>query len=435
MQARELARQTPEARNRFVDFMRAISILLVIIGHWLIAVHTIKDGELVPAHLLSLAPWSHWLTWVFQVMPVFFIVGGYANAASWESAKRQGHPFEQWIAVRLRRLVCPIVPLLIVWSVAAIVAPSLEINPQLFQKVSRTALNPLWFLAVYLMIVLMTPLTHELWQRYGLKAFAGFAMAAMAVDVIAFSAGLPLMRWMNFGFVWLAICQLGYVWRGRKIRRPAHALWWAATGLCTLIFLVAFASYPISMISVPGIEISNSRPPTIALLALAVTQFGLLLAVERPARSWLRRSAPWTATVWMNGTIMSFFLWHLTALQLVVSLSYTLGGYGLNLQALSLAWWISRPLWIAGLFIVLVVLVTVFAVFEFKAKAGYVRPLPIWQATLGTVLLCNGLALLARKGIGGEGPICLQLFVLLLALIGGALVIGRSMGPRGDVGA
>ena len=89
-QAAKLAAQTPDSRNRFVDFLRALSITAVITGHWLVVAPYMEAGVLVPAEILSIVPWTRWLTWVFQVMPIFFLVGGYANSLSWQSAQRRG---------------------------------------------------------------------------------------------------------------------------------------------------------------------------------------------------------------------------------------------------------------------------------------------------------------------------------------------------------
>ena len=36
-QASVLAVKTPESRNRYVDFLRALSICAVVFGHWLMA--------------------------------------------------------------------------------------------------------------------------------------------------------------------------------------------------------------------------------------------------------------------------------------------------------------------------------------------------------------------------------------------------------------
>jgi fucose 4-O-acetylase-like acetyltransferase len=73
-----LAEQTPASRNRHVDFLRALSIAAVILGHWIIAAPWIRDGELQLDHMLAAQPWTQWLTLLFQVMPVFFLVGGYS---------------------------------------------------------------------------------------------------------------------------------------------------------------------------------------------------------------------------------------------------------------------------------------------------------------------------------------------------------------------
>lgn len=87
--AEQVDAATPATRNRVVDFLRAAAITVVVLGHWTImAVH--PDGGLQPHGVLDAARWTHPLTWVFQVMPIFFLVGGYSNALSWRSARRRG---------------------------------------------------------------------------------------------------------------------------------------------------------------------------------------------------------------------------------------------------------------------------------------------------------------------------------------------------------
>jgi fucose 4-O-acetylase-like acetyltransferase len=99
-QATQLAEKTPEDRNRYVDFLRAVSILVVVSGHWLVAALYYHDGSLSPAALMEIQPDTRWLTWIFQVMPIFFIVGGYANAVSIQSARRRGTDYAGWLAAR-----------------------------------------------------------------------------------------------------------------------------------------------------------------------------------------------------------------------------------------------------------------------------------------------------------------------------------------------
>src|SRR5262245_60463744 len=114
--AAELADRTPISRNRYIDFLRAMSMLVVVVGHWLAAAPYLDATDnLIPSHILTAVPWTAWLTWLVQIMPIFFLVGGYANGISWRAARRDRKSYAAWLEGRLRRLVWPILPLLVVW--------------------------------------------------------------------------------------------------------------------------------------------------------------------------------------------------------------------------------------------------------------------------------------------------------------------------------
>ncbi len=427
--AKQTAQGTPESRNRYVDFLRAASITVVVIGHWLCVAPYVDQGALKLGDLLHLAPWTRWLTWALQVMPIFFIVGGYANGASWEAARKGGQGYSRWIAARLPRMVGPAVTQVIFWSLLGFSAHHLGVHPQMIRAGSQAAFIPTWFLAVYIMVVVTAPATFWAWTRFRMASFWGLALAAVAVDTVAFSFHLPLLRWANYAFVWLAVHQMGYLWRAGRITGPARALPWAAGGLALLIFLVTAASYPVSMITVPGEAMSNSRPPTIALLALGAFHGGLLLALEGPVRRWLSRPWPWTATVWVNGTIMTLYLWHMTVMVLIIGLATLLGRIGLGLAPGSGSWWALRPVWLAVMGGVLLLFVSIFGRFEQIAKGGASAPLAAWRAILGATLMCPGLAFLALTGIGAEGTLGIRLEVVLVVLVGAFLVL-RSPGRQ-----
>ena len=74
---------TPSAREPSADVYRVLAVVVVVIGHWLVSAVTFHDGQFGNDYPLALMPWTRWLTLVFQVVPVFFLVGGYASAASW----------------------------------------------------------------------------------------------------------------------------------------------------------------------------------------------------------------------------------------------------------------------------------------------------------------------------------------------------------------
>ncbi|HVL51466.1 MAG TPA: acyltransferase family protein, partial [Actinomycetota bacterium] len=102
-----LAEKTPPGRDRYVDFLRAFSICVVVLGHWLIAVVYIQDGEISGVNALHVIPGLWVATWLLQVMPLFFFVGGFANLVSLESIGRRGGDYAQFIRSRLDRLLRP----------------------------------------------------------------------------------------------------------------------------------------------------------------------------------------------------------------------------------------------------------------------------------------------------------------------------------------
>src|SRR5215510_1811083 len=132
--AAELADRTPPSRNRYVDVLRAMSMLVVTVGHWLAAAPYLDaSGTLMTLHLLAVAPWTAWLTWVVQVMPVFFMVGGYANGISWRAARRDGRSYAAWLGGRLRRLVWPLLPLLVAWVMIVAIEYARGVRPELIR--------------------------------------------------------------------------------------------------------------------------------------------------------------------------------------------------------------------------------------------------------------------------------------------------------------
>jgi peptidoglycan/LPS O-acetylase OafA/YrhL len=427
--AAELARRTPAARNRYVDFLRAFAILVVVLGHWLASAPQVTDAGLEITSMLSVAAWSHLLTWALQVMPVFFIVGGYANSASWQAAQARGTGYSAWLHGRLRRLISPLVPLLMAWACMTLVAQVAGADPQLVSNASRLALIPTWFLAVYICVILFVPVAAAAWERYGLASFWLPLSAAVLVDALAFGRGMTPLRWTNYVFVWFAVHQLGFLWRSGRVSQPPVAAAWLAGGLAALVFLVEMAGYPVAMLTVPGADFSNTRPPTVALAALAALHFGLLNLLQPAMNRWLQRPGVWTATVLVNGFIMTIFLWHSTVQALVVGAALWLGEIGLGLEPGSVAWWLARPAWLGVMMTALLLMVAVFGRFEQGSRrADAVGGNPAAVQIAGALCLCLGVALLAGLGMGTEAFPWLRVAPLALAFAGAAMALRTRRG-------
>ncbi len=428
--ARALAAQTPPKRNRYVDFLRAVSICVVVFGHWLVGLPAIVDGAVHEVEVMRVVPWTQWLSWVMQVMPVFFVVGGYSNSISWLSAQHKGLQYGDWAASRMQRLVGPLVPLLIFWVVFALILRQLGIEHQQMRGASMTALLPVWFLAVYILVTAVTPITHAFYRRIGVTSFWVFAIGAALFDLLAYLVEQPALRWANYAFVWLAVHQLGFMWQDGRLGGQRQAFALAVGGLGLLVLLITVFGYPLSMLTVPGQEFSNSRPPSLALLALGIFHMGLLLALETPARHWLQRLGPWTLTVLVNSRIMTLYLWHLTVMVLLVALVMPFGGIGLGAVPGDAAWWPIRLVWLGAMFAVLQVFVVLLGRFEQPARRKVVASLATWRVICGTVLLSLGLALLVTGGISAEGPIGIRLEVVIPAFVGAFLVLPGGPGRQ-----
>jgi fucose 4-O-acetylase-like acetyltransferase len=395
---RALSEATPDSRNRVVDALRALAIAVVVIGHWLVAAVMVRDGELIPNALLDIASWTHPLTWVFQVMPVFFLVGGYANALSWRAARRDGRPYADWVRARLVRLGAPVVPLLVTWLALASTAYALGVPGSTLRLASQVALVPTWFLAAYVLVVAVAPATLVLWERWRWwSVVAGIALS-LAVDAVSIGTGEVLVGFANYLVAWATVHQLGYAWvdgaLGSRVRRLALA----GAGLVGLLLAVGPGPYPISMIGVTGAELNNSYPTRATMVFLGMLQGGIILLAERRLAERLRSPRLWTATVAVNARIMTLYLWHLTAMVLVIGLSLLVGGAGLRWAPLSAAWWVTRPLWIGVLALVVLLAVALLGRFENPRRETRPAP-PMWVAVLAVVLTCGGLGVMAKFGI------------------------------------
>ncbi|MFI5477725.1 acyltransferase [Streptomyces rubiginosohelvolus] len=421
---RELAGATPATRDRYVDLLRVASLGAVVLGHWLMAAVT-PDGV---GNLLAVVPALQPLTWLLQVMPVFFFVGGFSHALSYRSLLRkrpegsEDSVYSAFLRARLQRLLRPTMVFVLVWGAAALLVQLLGGGGGLTGVTLRMVTQPLWFIGIYLAMVAFTPPLLRLHERYGWGAFAGLAGAAVAVDVLRFAAGVPYVEFLNFAFVWLAVHQLGFLRADGRIRLRRAALL-AGGGLIAATTLVAFGPYPLSMVGMPGEKVSNMAPPTLALLAHGLWLVGAVELLRAPAARLLERPRVWRAVVAANGVAMTAFLWHLTAM---------FGVYGALLaldvdlpEPASAAWWAQVPLRLALAAALTAALVAAFRTFERPAASAPVQghgPL----AALGATLCLLGVLGLSMVGFGGllDGRTALLIAIPVSAPAAVAMTLG-----------
>ncbi|MDQ7805771.1 acyltransferase [Amycolatopsis sp. A133] len=379
-------------RDRFLDVVRAGAILAIIAQHWIMPVLSYSDGHLATGNALATPGW--WVvTWASQVMPLVFFAGGAANLISF----RRAGSTQQWLAGRIKRLMVPVLPLLAVWLVAPDFLRGLGVPPQPLQVGSAVAAQLLWFLAVYVLVVLLTPLMVAAHRRWGLKVPLVMGAAGLLVDVARFN-DFGHIGYANAIFVWVAVHQLGFHYvegrLGALTRRGALAL--SAGGFGVTALMVAFGPYPASMIGMPGAPVSNMSPPTVLLAFLAVGQVGLLLAFRPQLNALAARPGVGAALGWLGARFMSVYLWHMPAL--IVVAGVTVYGLGYETPAPGTVFWlVMAPAWFAACGMVLLGLLRLFAHFEMQRDTAVVTA-KVPQLVAAGLLVSGGLLGLAAHG-------------------------------------
>ena len=371
-----LAAATPETRDRYVDFLRAASICAVVLGHWLIGVIHVEDGLVYLTNAVGVTR-GLWLgTWVLQVMPIFFFVGGFSNLVAYESFRRRGRSAGAFVRTRVERLLRPSLVFFAIWIAVQVVLHVAGVGraagPRLWGETTllrgmlppaqTLPFGPLWFLGFYLVVVVAAPALIALHRRFGLAVPIAMAVAAVVVDVVGFGMGIDGVRYLNVAAVLLFPHQLGFFYADGRLggrRLPAAMVVFGLGGLVLLTtpwFFSLFGDarfdwfpgighYPKSLTGTGVEAISNAYPPTVCFLLGGVWTIGAVLLLRDRGRRLLQRGRVWKATILGNAVIMTLFLWHMTA-HLIAILALWPLGFG-RPEGGTARWWLERPVWIA----------------------------------------------------------------------------------------
>ncbi|HSM01659.1 MAG TPA: acyltransferase [Acidimicrobiia bacterium] len=367
---RGLAEATPASRDRYVDFLRAFSIVTVVVGHFVIALIHWEDGRIYVHNAVGHQSGLWLATWVFQVMPIFFFVGGFANAVGWRSTRARGEGYGSFVLGRLQRLTRPTLAFVAVWIGVEVLLHLGRLGAPGLLRGTFLPFGPMWFLFVYMAVIALAPIMLALHDRHGITVLVVLAALAAVIDVARFGGMGRGIGWVNLVLVWVFIHQLGFLYADGSLVSGGKKLWWAMalSGLLVLTVLTNLVSfidtlwYPRSMVGVDVEPVSNMSPPSFAIVALAVWQVGLAMLVRERAIRWLARPRVWIAVIAVNTAIMTLFLWHLTAYVITIVALYPLG-LGQAVEP-TISWWMQRPVWVLAPLVVLALLVAVFARFE-----------------------------------------------------------------------
>lgn len=322
-------------RDLTLDLARVFAVLLVVVIHLLeVGVGTGPHG-LTITRPLEHEPWFNALTWVFQIMPLFFVVGGFASLTAWRSLSRRGGSGADFVKNRLLRLAQPAFPLFVFYVVVVGAATLIGVDPKLLGPVVLGAGSPLWFLAAYGLCQAVVPFAVHWHLRAPKRTLIVLLAGAIIVDAARFATGNNVVGLLNLFFVWVLIQQFGFWYADGWFDRRT---WWqllivALASWATLFPLTIWGPYSPDMLT-------DLNPPTVPLIALGLSQ-ACVLRLLRPALARLMATRGARATVFVIGSrLMTIYLWHLPIIIILAGVALLIPGA--SPEPGSAAWWWSR---------------------------------------------------------------------------------------------
>lgn len=421
------AQSTPDlgGRDLTLDLARVVCVLLVVVIHLLfVGVGTDASGGMAITRPLEEQPWFWAATWVGQIMPLFFVVGGFATATSLRSHRRRADAAGQsrreseraFVHARFQRLARPALPLMLFLALALGGATAFGVDPGLLDAVATGVGSPLWFLGAYLICQLAAPLMLRLHESRPVTTVLVLLGAVIVVDAAQFTvpgipldqAGMSVLGYLNLLFVWPLVQQLGFWYADGFFARRT---WWqllaiAAVCWATLVPLTAWAPYSHDMLT-------NLNPPTLPLVALGIGQAALLQLLKTPLTA-LMRTRVMRGIVFVVGTrLMTVYLWHLPMILVIA-------GIGLLVPQLAptpggAVWWWSRPL--VYLLVLGLVFVLSLALGRFERPAPVLRVASPVRLALVAILTIAPPVAIAIAGLDAINAVAGAIGYLLALLI------------------
>lgn len=324
-------------RDPLIDLLRAGALLVVVAWHWVFTtIRWTSSGPRV-GNPVAVTPGLWLLTWVLQIMPAFFMIGGFLHSTN-------DLPATSFWAKRLQRLVVPVLPLLI--PAGALAAWYSAIGRHDLVKGVILVISPMWFLATYVICVLFAPVAQRLHRSIGPWAVALGLVIVATIDHVRIGLGLggALTGALAFVSVWLTVHQMGYSMGQVLSTTKRNQIRLAGLGYTLLGIAAAVFPYPAAMVGLDGHKLSNMGPPTLMVVLLAIGQLGLIGLCSQPLRAFASRRQGLLRA--MGNWSMTVYAWHLCAYAvfwwLLLRFGYRVGA------TVDTQWWLQRPVWFIG---------------------------------------------------------------------------------------
>ena len=392
-------------RDTGIDLVRALCVVAVVVLHALMVGVTVTDDGPLFANASEGSWWITPLSWLLQVMPLFFVIGGFAGWTAYRRARAQGGTASSFVAGRLQRLLVPALAVIATVGTALLVLAVVGVPADLLHIAGYRYGQPLWFLGVFLLCQALLPALAAAHERFPLVAIGTLTLAAISVDALRLSTGADGVGFLNLAFAWLALQQLGFFLADGRIdalaRRTRIVV--AATGVVVLAGTMAAGIHSPDLIA-------NINPPTTALLLVGIAHTMLLSLFRDRLSAWSRRPGLAAFQRFVNARAVTVYLWHMPVLLAMAggAALFAIASRTALPEPGGLEWWLTRPLWLVTVLAITALISVPLAVLETRRTpaAGSGRGL--------TVATLIGLIAVVLLLVVGTNPLTALVAVLLM---------------------
>ncbi|MDX1886454.1 acyltransferase [Mycolicibacterium sp. 120270] len=413
----EVEADTPATRDRAIDVIRIVSLLGVVVGHTVMATSIISDDVFIWSNLLTESVVFQALTWVFQIMPLFFFAGVAACVDSWTPGQSWGN----WLMRRCTRLYRPVFYYLAFWF-SALAILRYFLPEHVYEPVAGISIQLLWFLGAYVLVLAAVPVLSRITTPSRLAAAVAGTYAFIAViDAVRINLDVPAaLGYLNL-VAWLIPGMLGVAYRRHLLAGRAALL--GAAMFAVNLLLMWVGPYELSLVGIETQQLKNMTPPSLLLAGHSIMLCAFAIAAAPAIARWAQRPRVWWLAAIGNSGAMTLYLWHIPLL-LGMHLVFDYFGYPR---------YPSAPGFVALSIVQLAIMAGLVAIAFVFLRPLENNPLPLWDgghvaapgirsAAVGALLCVAGAATLASVGWGlkDTGIYCVAL--MLAALVGARLL-------------
>jgi hypothetical protein len=344
---------TELAKARYLGFLRILALTGIVLAESILALAS--WGAAQPA-------WTWPLTWLLQLVPLFFLAGGHANLLAWRTTVAAGGGLGTYLAGQIGWLLRPVLAFVTAWLIVPLSLELLQAPDGATAAFGRIVLQPLWLLGLYLLVVAATPVMDALHRRARLGTPVALLVAVLVIGLVgsgsvaAHTGGiLVALLFAQLAFHYAD----GTLWR---IPRPA-LLATALAGFGALIMLTTATDHPRLLIAEPT-AYASFIPSLGGVLLVGLVQVCLVALPRVSGVRAVAASAPARAVAVLRDAPMTAYLVFLCTMLLVAGVLGAARTAGLPTTGVD---WLTQPRTMLALGLLGVPTMLAFVLFERKS--------------------------------------------------------------------